>query len=51
MYQLITKLEPFKENRNTILKEELDEFNEIMFVNKGLVYIGYELNKEKRYCI
>lgn len=39
------------EKRNTILKEELDEFNEIMFVNKGKVVIGYEMNKEKRYCI
>lgn len=33
------------------MKEELDEFNEIMYVNKGKVVIGYEINKEKRYCI
>lgn len=51
MYQLIQNLEPFCEKRNTVLKEELDEFNEIMFVNKGRVVIGYEINKEKRYCI
>jgi hypothetical protein len=51
MYQLIQYLEPFREKGKTVLKEELDEFNEIMFVNKGKVMIGYEINKEKRYCI
>lgn len=51
MYELITKLEPFREKKGTKLKQELDEFNEIMFVNKGKVVIGYEINKEKRYCI
>ena len=51
MYQLITQLEPFREKGYTVLKEELDEFNEIMYVNKGKVVIGYEINKEKRYCI
>jgi hypothetical protein len=44
-------LEPFREKGYTVLKEELDEFNEIMYVNKGKVVIGYEVNKEKRYCI
>jgi len=34
-----------------VLINELDEFSEITFVNKGIVMIGYELNKEKRYCI
>ena len=51
MYQLLTKLEPFIEQRRTVLKAELDEFNEIMYINKGKVVVGYEINKERRYCI
>ena len=46
-----TTLEPFLEKRRTILKAELDEFNEIMYINKGKVVVGYEINKERRYCI
>lgn len=33
------------------LVEELDEINEIIFVMKGTVVVGYEINKQKRYCI
>ena len=45
MVHIIKNLEPFEENRHTILYNELDEFNEITFVNKGKVVVGYEINK------
>ena len=44
-------LEPRHEEARTILINELDEFNEIIFVTKGDVAIGYEINKVKKYCI
>ena len=51
MFKMLQTLEPFIEYKSTTLKEELDEFNEIMFINKGKVALGYELNKNRRYCI
>jgi hypothetical protein len=48
---LLTNLEPRFEARHTIIIDELDEFNEIVFVSQGSVVIGYEVNKQKRYCI
>ena len=51
MIGVLMNLEPIKYHKNMILINELDEFSEITFINKGIVMIGYELNKEKRYCI
>ena len=51
MCYVIQHLEPFEERKHVILANELDEFNEIMFVDKGKVVVGYEINKQKRYCI
>lgn len=51
MTELIMSLEPRQERKRTIIADELDEFNEITFVNKGQVIIGYEINNQKRYCI
>lgn len=51
MVHIIKNLEPFREDKHTVLYNELDEFNEILFVNKGKVVVGYEINKVKRYCI
>lgn len=51
MMELLTKLEPRFENAGSILFEELDEINEIFFVSKGQVDIGYELNKTKKFVI
>ena len=51
MNALLTNLEPRKDAKHSILVDELDEFNEISFINKGKVVIGYEINKQRRYCI
>ena len=48
MIDVLTNLEPIFANENTILYNELDEFGEIIFVQKGIVSIGYELNKTKK---
>lgn len=51
MIGVLMNLEPISYAKNTVLINELDEFSEITFINKGIVMIGYEINKEKRYCI
>ena len=44
MLMTLQKLEPRFERKRTILRDELDEADEILFVNKGSVAIGYEIN-------
>lgn len=51
MTGLIIKLEPRYEEKHTIIADELEEINEINFINKGHIVVGYEINNEKRYCI
>ena len=51
MALLLTKLEPRFEAKKTIIVDEFDEFNEVIFVFKGTVVIGYEINKQKRYAL
>lgn len=51
MNSLLTHLEPRRDSKHSILVDELDEFNEISFISKGQVVIGYEINKQRRYCI
>lgn len=45
MHELISYLEPNREEKHTILINELDEFNQVEFVHKGKIVVGYELNK------
>ena len=51
MMELVNLLEPRQEKKYVSMVEELDEINEIIFVMKGTVVVGYEINKQKRYCI
>ena len=51
MNSLLLHLEPRRDHKHSILVDELDEFNEISFINQGEVVIGYEINKQRRYCI
>jgi len=51
MLKFLQCLEPRFESRGTILLDELEECNEIIFVYKGSVVVGYEINKVKKYCI
>jgi hypothetical protein len=51
MMQILQKLEPRLMARNQMIFEELDDINEIIFVQKGQVDIGYEVNKKKKFVI
>ena len=51
MMQLLMMLEPREEAKGTIFLEELEEINELIFVNTGKVGVGYEINKQKFVCL
>jgi hypothetical protein len=51
MIEILQKLEPRKEEKNTILLNELDEINEVIFFDNGTFEIGYEINKFTKYVI
>ena len=51
MVELLKNLDPRKELAETILINELDDFNEVMFFNVGTVDIGFEINKIKKYVL
>jgi hypothetical protein len=44
-------LEPRQISKKTIILDEFDEVIELLFVTKGQVVIGYEVNKVKKYCV
>lgn len=51
MISLLHALEPRIEMKETILINELDEQNEILFFNHGILEIGYEINRIKVYVL
>lgn len=50
MEKILTNLEPFREQAKTVLTSEIEEFQEISFVTKGTVVVGFEFNKKPVYC-
>jgi len=44
MLDLLQSLEPRQEERDTILFNELEDIDEVLFFTKGVHEIGYELN-------
>ena len=51
MMEVLRNLEPKFERQGSIIIDELDEFDEIIFCHHGQVYLGYEINKQRRFCI
>jgi hypothetical protein len=51
MLDVLQNLEPRCEESGTVLLDELDENLEINFVTKGIVYAGYQLNKQRFNCL
>jgi hypothetical protein len=46
MIQTLKNLEPRMEGPDFILYEELDEFNEVIFMMKGFYSVGYSINNK-----
>ena len=48
MITILTHLAPRFELKGSMLVNELDEYGEIIFVHKGCIGVGYEINKNIR---
>lgn len=48
---VLRNLEPRFESAGTTIINELDEFGEIIFIQKGIILLGYEINKVRNHCI
>lgn len=51
MMQILTHLEPRFEKMGTTIIDELEEFNEVLFIDNGTIFIGYQINKKRTFCI
>lgn len=51
MIDILQALEPRCEHKETILINELDEQNEVIFFNNGTYEVGYEINRVKKYVL
>lgn len=51
MMFLLTHLEPRREEEGAILFEELQGVNEVVFVEQGIVEIGYDINKVRKFVL
>lgn len=51
MLQLCSLIEPRFEPMDTYLLDEFDEAQEILFVNKGKIAIGFYINKSKQVAV
>lgn len=47
MIEMLKQLEPIKFPPRETIHYELDEVNEILFIQKGYYNIGYEINKSE----
>lgn len=52
MFEILKNLEPIQYDSSTILFEEKDEFNQVIFLqNKAFFKVGFLLNKKPIYKI
>lgn len=51
MLDILQNLEPRFEDKNVVLINELEEFNEVFFFNLGTYEIGFEINHKEYYVL
>lgn len=51
MLDIMRNLEPRQEAKDVILVNELDEFNEVYFFNRGIYEIGFDINHQSYYIL
>jgi len=51
MFLLLQSLEPMNSSAYTVLFDELEHFNEVLFICKGIVRVGYEINSKKKFIL
>ena len=45
MIDMLRLLQPRQEGGNVVIYKELDEINEVIFINSGTFEIGFEINR------
>ena len=48
---MVRKLEPRHEFKGTVIYKTVEEVEEIFFIDKGTIDIGFEINREAKYCL
>lgn len=51
MMEILSNLEPRFINRNKIIFTELEEIQEVIFVSKGKVDVGFEINRIQKFVL
>lgn len=51
MLSLLRNLETRRVEAKTIILDEFEESQEVNFLQKGSIVVGYEINKIKKYCL
>ena len=51
MINLVRKLEPRYEEKGTIIYKTVEEVEEIFFIEKGSIDIGFEINRESKFVL
>ena len=51
MMQFLRDLDPRHVVGGSMIFDELDDINEVIFIKKGVVEIGYQMNKQRRYVV
>jgi hypothetical protein len=51
MEALLYQLEPRREEKGVVIFDELDEVNEAIFMEKGWIDVGFEINRKQSFVI
>ena len=51
MIQILRQMDYRHLNANTIIFDELDDINEVIFIESGTVEIGYQMNKRRHFVL
>ena len=51
MIDMLSSLEPRREAANVVIYDELDEVNEVIFINQGTYEIGFEMNRIQNFVL
>ena len=51
MIDMLRNLEPRREAANVVIYDELDEVNEVIFINQGTYEIGFEMNRIQTFVL
>lgn len=51
MIEILRSLKPRREEKGSIYLQKDEDINEILFILKGIVIVGFEFKNKQRYCI